>query len=35
MKVQDWITDNPMHFLRSMKTATQQHAEESMICTSC
>ncbi|MEX3909969.1 DUF2235 domain-containing protein, partial [Paraburkholderia sp. BR14319] len=35
MKVQDWITDNPMHFLRSMKTATQQHAEEFMTCTTC
>ncbi|WP_256094497.1 T6SS phospholipase effector Tle1-like catalytic domain-containing protein [Paraburkholderia nodosa] len=35
MKVQDWITDNPMHFLRSMKTATQQHAEEFMTCTMC
>ncbi|MCP3726035.1 DUF2235 domain-containing protein, partial [Paraburkholderia sp. CNPSo 3272] len=33
--MQDWITDNPMHFLQSMKTATQLHAEEFMICTTC
>ncbi len=33
--MQDWITANSMHFLRSMKTATQQHAKESMTCTSC
>ena len=33
--MQDWITDNPMHFLQSMKTATRQHAEEFMACTTC
>ncbi|MEX3910109.1 hypothetical protein AB4Y33_43115, partial [Paraburkholderia sp. BR14319] len=33
--MQDWITDNPMHFLQSLKTATQQHAEEFMTCTTC
>ncbi|MEX3689228.1 DUF2235 domain-containing protein [Paraburkholderia sp. BR14263] len=33
--MQDWLTDDPMHFLRSMKTATQLHAEEFMTCTSC
>jgi hypothetical protein len=33
--MQDWITDDPMHFLRSMKTATQLHAEEFMTCTTC
>jgi Uncharacterized alpha/beta hydrolase domain (DUF2235) len=35
MTMQDWVTDNPMHFLGSMKTATQLHAEEFMTCTSC
>lgn len=33
--MQDWLTDDPMHFLQSMKTATQQHAEEFMTCTTC
>ncbi|WP_368684255.1 hypothetical protein [Paraburkholderia sp. BR10936] len=33
--MQDWITDNPMHFLQSMKTATQLRAEEFMTCTTC
>ncbi|WP_114811863.1 DUF3304 domain-containing protein [Paraburkholderia kururiensis] len=33
--MQDWITDDPMHFLRSMKAATQLHAEEFMTCTTC
>jgi hypothetical protein len=33
--MQDWLTDDPMHFLRSMKTATQLHAEEFMTCTTC
>ncbi|APA88787.1 DUF2235 domain-containing protein [Paraburkholderia sprentiae WSM5005] len=33
--MQDWVTDDPMHFLRSMKTATQLHAEEFMTCTTC
>jgi hypothetical protein len=33
--MQDWLTDDPMHFLRSMKTATRLHAEEFMTCTTC
>jgi uncharacterized protein (DUF2235 family) len=33
--MQDWVTDDPMQFLRSMKTATQLHAEEFMTCTTC
>ncbi|WP_017775381.1 T6SS phospholipase effector Tle1-like catalytic domain-containing protein [Paraburkholderia kururiensis] len=33
--MQDWLTDDPMRFLRSMKTATQLHAEEFMTCTTC
>ncbi|WP_368581055.1 DUF3304 domain-containing protein [Paraburkholderia phenoliruptrix] len=33
--MQDWVTDDPMHFLRSMKTATQLHAEAFMTCTTC
>jgi hypothetical protein len=35
MTMQDWLTDDPMQFLRSMKTATQLHAEEFMTCTTC
>ncbi|MEX3985199.1 DUF2235 domain-containing protein [Paraburkholderia sp. EG287A] len=33
--MQDWLTDDPMHFLQSMKTATQLHAEEFMTCITC
>jgi hypothetical protein len=33
--MQDWLTDNPRHFLRSMKAATQLHTEEFMTCTTC
>ncbi|WP_433695248.1 T6SS phospholipase effector Tle1-like catalytic domain-containing protein [Paraburkholderia phenoliruptrix] len=33
--MQDWVTDDPTHFLRSMKTATQLHAEAFMTCTTC
>src|SRR5215469_16402223 len=33
--MQDWLTDDPMQFLRSMKTATQLHAEEFMTCATC
>ncbi|CAB4048195.1 DUF2235 domain-containing protein [Paraburkholderia phenoliruptrix] len=33
--MQDWVTEDPMHFLRSMKTATQLHAEAFTICTTC
>jgi hypothetical protein len=35
MTMQDWVTDDPMHFLRSLKTATQLHAEEFATCTTC
>jgi len=33
--MQDWITDNPRHHLRSLKTATQLYAEEYTTCTTC
>jgi hypothetical protein len=33
--MQDWLTDSPMDFLKSMKTATQLHAEEFATCTTC
>ncbi|WP_083614994.1 T6SS phospholipase effector Tle1-like catalytic domain-containing protein [Paraburkholderia sp. SOS3] len=33
--MQDWLTDSPMSFLASMKTATQLHAEEFMTCATC
>lgn len=33
--MQDWLADDPMDFLQSMKTATQLHAEEFMTCATC
>ncbi len=33
--MQDWITDNPMQHLRSLKTVTQLYAEEFSTCTTC
>ncbi|QYD71082.1 DUF2235 domain-containing protein [Paraburkholderia edwinii] len=33
--MQDWLTDSPTDFLRSMKTATQLHAEEFSTCATC
>jgi hypothetical protein len=33
--MQDWVTDDPMYFLRCMKTATQLHAEDFEVCTTC
>ncbi len=33
--MQDWITDDPRHFLRALKTSTQLHAEAFTTCTTC